>query len=269
MRKNLLLASLLFAGGLFTMNAQIWSDNFDEGVSNWTMIDADGDGFNWEAIDLGAPNTPAMASYSYSNELGAALTPNNYAISPAIDLTSATGSLTLSWKAKGQDPSWAQERYTVYVATGNTVADFLASSVNYSELVTDNGAGGVFYTKTLDISSFAGETIYIAFRHHDVTDMFSLHIDDVEVQGTASVDNALAGSFSVYPNPVKDALNISNSIGAEINSVTITDINGRIVKQVTANGVESQINIADLNAGVYFVNINSNQGSLTKKIVKQ
>lgn len=85
----------------------------------------------------------------------------------------------------------------------------------------------------------------------------------------ASVDSALAGSFSVYPNPVKDMLNISNSIGAEINSVTVSDINGRTVKQVAANGVESQINIADLNAGVYFVNINSNQGSLTKKIVKQ
>jgi hypothetical protein len=85
----------------------------------------------------------------------------------------------------------------------------------------------------------------------------------------ASIDNVLAGSFSVYPNPTKDMLNISNSIGAEINSVTITDINGRTVKQVTANGVESQINTADLNAGVYFVNINSNQGSLTKKIVKQ
>jgi hypothetical protein len=268
MRKNLLLASLLFAGGLFTMNAQIWSDNFDAGVSNWTMVDSDGDGYNWEAVDLGAPNTPAMASYSYVNNVGP-VTPNNYAISPAIDLTGVTGSITLSWDAKGQDASWAQERYTVYVATGNTVADFLASSVNYSEVVTDNGVGGVFYTKTLDISSFAGETIYVAFRHHDVTDMFSLHIDNVEVDTSASVDSALAGSFSVYPNPAKDMLNISNSIGAEINSVTVSDINGRTVKQVAANGVESQINIADLNAGVYFVNINSNQGSLTKKIVKQ
>lgn len=84
---------------------------------------------------------------------------------------------------------------------------------------------------------------------------------------TASVDNHLAGSFSVYPNPVKDVLNISNSAGAEINALTIVDINGRTVKQINSN--VSQINISDLNAGVYFVNINSNEGSLTTKIVKQ
>ena len=92
------------------------------------------------------------------------------------------------------------------------------------------------------------------------------YIDNIVVNTTLSRNSALAGSFSVYPNPVKDVLNISNSVGAEINSVIVSDINGRTVKQV---GAVSQIDIADLNAGVYFVNINSNEGSLTKKIVKQ
>ena len=81
------------------------------------------------------------------------------------------------------------------------------------------------------------------------------------------MDSHLASSFSVYPNPVKDVLSISNSINAEINAVIVTDINGRTVKQFNSN--VSQINISDLNAGVYFVNINSNEGSTTKKIVKQ
>lgn len=96
-------------------------------------------------------------------------------------------------------------------------------------------------------------------------------VDDFSVTtASASVDSALAGSFSVYPNPATDVLNISNSINAEINAITITDLNGRTVKQITANGsVDSQINISDLNAGVYFVNINSNEGSLTKKIIKK
>ncbi len=83
----------------------------------------------------------------------------------------------------------------------------------------------------------------------------------------ASTGNFTASSFSVYPNPAKDVLNISNSINAEINSVIVTDINGRTVKQANSN--VSQINVSDLNAGVYFVNINSNEGSTTKKIVKQ
>lgn len=274
MKKTLLLASLL-VGSVFTMNAQttIWSEDFDDlDISDWTLVDADGDTFNWEIVALEAPITPALASYSYDNATFSALNPNNYAISPAISLSGVTGTVTLSWKAKGQDPSWNQETYSVYVATENTVAALLASSTTYTENVANNGVGGVYYTKTLDIpASYLGQTIYIGFRHHSSSDMFAIHIDDVSVvAATASVDSALAGSFSVYPNPATDVLNISNSINAEINAITITDINGRTVKQIAINGsVDSQINISELNAGVYFVNINSNEGSLTKKIVKK
>ncbi len=34
---------------------------------------------------------------------------------------------------------------------------------------------------TDDLSAFAGQTIYIAFRHCECTDMFEVKIDDVEV----------------------------------------------------------------------------------------
>jgi hypothetical protein len=34
------------------------------------------------------------------------------------------------------------------------------------------------------------------------------------------------------------------------------------------NAIENQINISDLNSGVYFLNITSENGSATKKIIK-
>ena len=46
----------------------------------------------------------------------------------------------------------------------------------------------------------------------------------------------------------------------------VTDINGRTVKTVSGN--VSQINVSDLNAGVYFMNIETNEGTAVKKIVK-
>ncbi len=273
MKKTLLLVSL-FVGGLFTMNAQttVWSEDFDDlDISDWTLYDEDGDGSNWAAVQTtneGNPvNTPGLRSNSWAS---VPLTPDNWAVSPLIDLTGISGEITLNWEVWAPDAAYSDENYSVYVATGNTVSDFMASDVTFNQLVTDNGPGGSdnIYSLDLDISSFAGQSIYVAFRHHDVSDVFSLVIDTVSVTyETASVDSHLASSFSVYPNPVKDVLNISNSINAEINSVIVTDINGRTVKQANSN--VSQINISDLNAGVYFVNINSNEGSLTKKVVKQ
>jgi len=77
-----------------------------------------------------------------------------------------------------------------------------------------------------------------------------------------------AAGFSVYPNPVEDNFTIQNGNNIAISGLTISDINGRTVKTINVNAIENQINISDLNSGVYFLNITSVNGSATKKIIK-
>jgi len=49
----------------------------------------------------------------------------------------------------------------------------------------------------------------------------------------------------------------------------MTDLNGRVVKQNSYSNVsEVQVNISDLASGVYMMNIKSDKGSVTKKIIK-
>ena len=74
-------------------------------------------------------------------------------------------------------------------------------------------------------------------------------------------------SFVIYPNPTKDLLNISNPNNFDINNISVTDINGRVVKN--QSGDLTQINVSDLNAGVYFVTIEAAEGKTTKKFIKQ
>lgn len=74
--------------------------------------------------------------------------------------------------------------------------------------------------------------------------------------------------FSVYPNPVNDNFTIQNGNNIAISGLTISDMNGRTVKTLNVNAIENQINISDLNSGVYFLNITSDKGSATKKIIK-
>lgn len=82
---------------------------------------------------------------------------------------------------------------------------------------------------------------------------------------TVSVESS---KLSVYPNPAKDYVNITNSGSTIVEKVTIVDVNGRVVKTVTSNSNDVRINISDLNTGVYFMNINTNEGPTTKKIIK-
>ena len=80
------------------------------------------------------------------------------------------------------------------------------------------------------------------------------------------VNIIVQNSFSVAPNPMIDVVNISKNSNIEITTASITDINGRIVKEV--NNDISSINVADLNAGVYFLKLNTSEGSGTTKLIK-
>ena len=64
--------------------------------------------------------------------------------------------------------------------------------------------------------------------------------------------------------------NLNSKNGIQINKVQILDINGRVVNEINPSNVsEIQINISELNAGVYFVKAQSENGVGTTKIVKQ
>ena len=191
---------------MFGFAQTYFSDNFDdEDISDWTLYDQDGDGYNRETVNLGTGYTAAIASYSYDNDSSTALTPNNYIVSPAVNLSTATSAI-LKFKVKSQDPDWAAETYSVYATTTNTVAGFLATTPLLTENAASNGAGGVFYTKTIDLSAFAGQSqVYIAFRHHNSTDMFSIHIDDVSVEAAPTT----APGCAALTSPANGATNLA------------------------------------------------------------
>lgn len=96
-----------------------------------------------------------------------------------------------------------------------------------------------------------------------------LVIDNVMMDSNLGTESVLASQFSVYPNPAVNVLNITNAENILVNNVSIVDLNGRTVKSVKFDGVsEAQVNISDLSSGMYLVNISSDKGITTKKIVK-
>ncbi len=75
----------------------------------------------------------------------------------------------------------------------------------------------------------------------------------------------LASAFNVYPNPVNDKLYIETEV--EIEEVVVYDVFGR--QQSTDNGQQSFIDVANLNSGVYFVKIVTENGEVVKRFVKK
>ena len=70
-------------------------------------------------------------------------------------------------------------------------------------------------------------------------------------------------ALQVYPNPVKDVLNIKLNKGIEFYNINIYNALGQFI-----NSIEKlKINTSNLKNGIYFVEIESNQGKSTKKII--
>lgn len=91
------------------------------------------------------------------------------------------------------------------------------------------------------------------------------------VNGTVTLgvkENDFASKISIYPNPVKNTLSFSNASDAIISTIEIVDLNGKSVKKVTADS-SNQINVSELSTGTYLMNITSDKGTATKKIIKE
>ena len=142
----------------------------DNSFGDWTTIDADGDGKGWDVSSVNPHSGSYVASSaSFENNVGP-LTPDNWLVSPLVTLGGS-----ISFWAKGRDKSWSSEVFGVAVSTtGNTnPADF--TMVGASKTATGEWTQYVF-----DLGAYNGEG-YIAIRHYNVTDMFYLDIDDINI----------------------------------------------------------------------------------------
>ena len=256
---------------VFSAQTIYFTESFsDSTLGQFTATDADADGNNWTSNDFGTGNGegPVATSASYDNTNGP-LTPDNWLISPAVDLSSvnSSSSVYLNWKVIAQDPAWPSENYTVYVATGDQITDFTASSTTFNEILLTST---VYMNRTLDISTFIGQTIYFAARHHNCTDNFQLNMDDFVV--VDSVNNTTEILTNSIDNQI-DILNKSNNtveviINENLNdgNIALTSISG---KNIYVKAITSKVEIIDLNglaSGLYMLNINFNEGTVTKKI---
>ena len=74
-------------------------------------------------------------------------------------------------------------------------------------------------------------------------------------------------NFNIYPNPVNDRLYIATE--TEVEEVVVYDMFGRQQELSAISGQQSVINVANLNSGVYFVKVVTENGEVVKRFVKK
>lgn len=88
-------------------------------------------------------------------------------------------------------------------------------------------------------------------------------------QVTLGTKNFTIQDLAIYPNPFNDILNISSK-NETILSYEIFDMGGRVIKRSAVGNLNTfVINTADLTSGIYMLNLKSENGEFTQKIVKK
>lgn len=136
-----------------------------------------------------------------------------------------------------------------FIAASNSVVKINGTEQISGETINDFSQGSVIY----EITSEDGNTEYWT-----VTAAIS------------TISDILENNIQIYPNPVHSYFFIDFSSHEKLEiTADLLNTNGKKIESFKLTNSNSQINIPELTAGIYFLRIKVKEGSFFKKIIKQ
>lgn len=215
------------------LNGVIFFEGFESGITSadWTLIDADSDGEQWEMHpEDWSPaygGAHSIASYSWFN--GNTLTPNNWIITPAIVLPVDA---KLQYFVAAISESYPVEHYQIRISTTDTNLESF-TSIAFEETL---GNGAHEWTqKDVDLSLWEEQTVYIAFVHNESSNQFALKIDDIVIHTVDQARDIALEAYSITRiNPNGTSENIGETSAQVTNFTDTINLEGAYSYQIKA-----------------------------------
>ena len=148
--------------------------------------------------------------------------------------------------------------------------------------MTDRGEPGEFDSIGITLTNSSGILLYSSNWIGISTDEMELSGGNLVVHSgfstgsfggeiLAKADTLFTSDLSMYPNPTHDQVILSNPQMMELNSVSIYNLEGRLIKNIDLKdmGTEKMINVSELTNATYLIIISSDQGQITKQLIKE
>ena len=241
------------------------STDFQSGIpSNYTILNNDGNTpfstmtpfigqdawISFQDPDSSLNQVAAATSYFETADSA-----DRWLITPQITLSSFGN--YISWKAKSHDPSFPDDYLVLLSTTGDSPIDFTDTigSVEQENFEWTN--------REVDLSSLGlnDSSIYVAFVLRTY-DGFKLYLDDILVRGedASSIDEKEEIVVTVFPNPTNGIIRIKTD--SEIQKIEVFSLSGELLLST----IQSEINLAELSNGSYFVRATTSKGVFSKLV---
>lgn len=148
---------------------------------------------------------------------------------------------------------------TALMFLGFLSSAFAQDEVIFTIMKTDGSTTDFVMNK--DARIYYSDTQLMFFNGNETVAVNFSEIRKAYFTAPQDVEEVANQQLTIYPNPVKDVLRISNI--SDNQEVTIYSINGAMIKKLNVSG-ETDINISDLRPGMYVISA----GNLFTKFVK-
>jgi len=203
---------------------------------------------------------------------------NSRILENGSDYTNATFEVTGGQSLPNRPPRWILNDINLTVEAGSPfgykIPDYLVADIDGDEISfsasMQNGSN------VLPWIAFTAENLQVILNPESehkgsytvlvkATDTDGLHEElrvNILVEGPDGTNSHVSDNFSVYPNPATDILNFEGL--SNIKLISFYSIHGELI--LTTSGSSGQVDVSDLERGVYIVRIESEKMTVIRKI---
>ncbi|MEW4924618.1 T9SS type A sorting domain-containing protein [Algibacter sp. 2305UL17-15] len=145
------------------------------------------------------------------------------------------------------------------VVTNATINSFSGSGDTYTFNIVPVANG----TITVDINSDVADDA--SGNGNTAATQFNIDFDST----LTNVDVVLEKGLTIYPNPANTVINISNTANLELTGLQLIDVQGRTIRsqETNPNDAIQVMDISEINSGIYFIKITTDNASLVKQVI--
>ena len=151
------------------------------------------------------------------------------------------------------------------------VVEFKFANINLAPAAGDPPVGGhgtiLFKIKTLPTLEVGDEASNMAHIYFDYNAPIETNVARTSFHLLSNPEFTADQSVVVYPNPVKDFVNIS--CDSTIQSVELYDIQGRLLETMVDRKKQIRFDLTKQSNGLYFIRISTEKGKRIEKITKE
>jgi len=244
------------AGGTETS----WNLQYRTGTANWTTLPVNTT--TYQITDLAAQTTyevRVQANCGNNNTSDWTATVSFTTPAAPVDPCDAptgltvsnitTNSATATWTAGGSETAW-NIQYKLQSASQWQEANVQTTSYNIEGLT----ASSTYEVRVKAICSADNQSDFVS-----TTFTTGVGIDNI----------TLANSINLMPNPADNYIDLSINSNVEVKEAVVFNAFGQMIQKVELNDNHARIDLSDMAAGMYFVRVNSDNVSATKKFIKR